>query len=428
MNANVDFDTLYRHAHAGDPEAQFQLGRHYAGHQEWNRARRIWRNAAERGHPGALTELGLLQLFGIGIPPEPTLAVGVLERAEAAGSGEAACQLALLGWSDYYVRFDAAAMAARLRAAALADFAPALRASALLLARTDGADPALGDACLARAASLGDTVSQYLWGRRLRGRGDAAGDAWLAEAARRGLPRARELLGDADPPPPQLVPAITSLPALELPCPAPAAIEVHSIDPLVETWEDVFSAEECEFMIALGEPFLQRSVTIPGDEIPGNPTTLVEHEHRTSSDHSFYTFQEDFALRWLQWRMVARLGVPLANAEHLDLLRYRPGQEYRPHRDYLPPSAPGNSARPDQPGQRVHTIFAYLADVQAGGETDFPLLGVRVVPRTGHVVHFVNLTADGQPDPRTLHAGMSVIAGVKWLGTLWTRERRMRDY
>lgn len=176
-------------------------------------------------------------------------------------------------------------------------------------------------------------------------------------------------------------------------------------------------------MVVLGEPFLQRSLTIPGNE-----KKLIEHEHRTSSDHSFYTFQEDFALRWLQWRMVSRLGVPLANAEHLDLLRYLPGQEYRPHRDYLPPSAPGNTPDPRHPGQRVHTVFAYLADVDAGGETDFPLLGVRITPKTGRVVHFVNLTADGQPDPRTLHAGMPVIAGVKWLGTLWTRQRRIRDY
>lgn len=422
MNASIDVDTLYRHAHAGDPEAQFQLGRVHAGRQEWHRARRLWRDAAERGHAGALTELGLLQLFGIGIPAEPRAAVALLERAEAAGGGEAACQLALLGWSDYYVRFDAPAMAARVRDAAVRDFPPALRAVALLIARMSGADPAAGDACLARAATLGDAVSQYLWGRRLRARSDVGADAWLAEAARRGLPRARALLGDADPAPPAPAPAVATLPALELPCPGPSSTRVHCAAPLVETWEDVYSTEECEFMIALGEPFLHRSVTIPGNE-----RKLVEHEHRTSSDHSFYTFQEDFALRWLQWRMVSKLGVPLANAEHLDLLRYLPGQEYRPHRDYLPPSAPGNSPHPDQPGQRVHTAFAYLADVDAGGETDFPLLDVRIVPRTGRVVHFVNLTAGGEPDPRTLHAGMPVIAGVKWLGTLWTRQRRIRD-
>jgi hypothetical protein len=419
MNAPLDHEQLHRRAHAGDPDAQFQLGRVHAGRQEWSRARRLWRDAADRGHAGALTELGLVQLFGIGMPPEPQAAVAMLERAEAAGSGEAACQLALLAWSDHYVRFDVDRMTARLRFAALRDFAPALRACALIYARMGDVEPSVSEHCLGRAATLGDGVSQYLLGRRLAARGDARAAAWLAAAARAGIARAGRPEGEAPPP----FDAPSTLPQPGLPCPRPSRVERHCQSPLVETWEDAYSAEECEFMIALGEPHLHRSVTIPDNE-----ARLVEHEHRTSSDHSFYTFQEDFALRWLQWRMVEPLGVPLANAEHLDLLRYLPGQEYRPHRDYLPPSAPGNSARADQPGQRVHTVFSYLADVEAGGETDFPLLDVRIVPKTGRVVHFHNLTDDGQPDPQTLHAGMPVLAGVKWLGTLWTRQRRIRDY
>jgi hypothetical protein len=46
----------------------------------------------------------------------------------------------------------------------------------------------------------------------------------------------------------------------------------------------------------------------------------------------------------------------------------------------------------------------------------------------GRAVHFHNLLPDGQPDARTLHAGMPVIEGVKWLGTLWTRQRRIREF
>jgi hypothetical protein len=76
----------------------------------------------------------------------------------------------------------------------------------------------------------------------------------------------------------------------------------------------------------------------------------------------------------------------------------------------------------------VHTVFSYLADVALGGETDFPLLGVRIQPKQGRVVHFHNLHANGMPDDRTLHAGMPVLEGTKWLATLWTRERRMRTY
>jgi len=126
--------------------------------------------------------------------------------------------------------------------------------------------------------------------------------------------------------------------------------------------------------------------------------------------------------------MVDMTGAPLANAEHTVLLRYLPGQEYRPHRDYLPPSTPGNTNAPEAPGQRVNTVFCYLNDVEEGGETSFPLQQIKIEPYRGRVVFFKNLLPNGQPDSTTLHAGMPVIRGEKWLATLWTRERRFRHY
>ena len=79
-------------------------------------------------------------------------------------------------------------------------------------------------------------------------------------------------------------------------------------------------------------------------------------------------------------------------------------------------------------GWRVHTVFAYLDEVGAGGETDFPRVRVRVSPRRGRIVHFTNLLADGTPDEDTLHAGLPVRAGEKWLATIWTRQRPYREY
>ena len=70
----------------------------------------------------------------------------------------------------------------------------------------------------------------------------------------------------------------------------------------------------------------------------------------------------------------------------------------------------------------------YLNDVEAGGETEFPLAGVRIAPVAGRAVVFDNLLADGRPDPESLHAGLPVARGEKWLATLWLRERRYRHY
>ena len=416
--------TLTERALAGDAQAQFELGRQHAGRQEWPRARRHFRAAADAGHADATTELALFALFGIGVPPDFDYAMTQLAKAESLGSGEAAYQLALLGWCGVLVPRDLERMAARLRAAAERDFPAALRAAALVYRRMDGdraSLDALADACLARATALGDPISTYLYALRRRAAGAPDAEAMMHLAAARSVRRAGQVPASTQPagpdvPPPQLVPLDLTPRALGTPT-------RHHDDPLVETIDEVYREEECEYVIALGEPYLLRSMTLHDER-----AELVASEVRRSSDHSFYTFQEDFALCWLEERMLAHLKVPITHAEPLVLLRYLPSEEYKPHRDYLPPSAPGNSPRPDQPGQRLHTVFSYLADVEDGGETEFPQLGVRIAPRRGRVVHFVNLLPNGEPDARTLHAGLPVRAGTKWLATLWTRERRYRDY
>lgn len=390
-------------------EQRYRDGRAHAARQEWARARRCLRDAAAQGHAEAMTELALFALFGIGMPIDYQAALAGLAEAERAGSGEAAHQLALMSFGGALVPYDPERVASRVRFAAERDFAPALRAMALAYRHRGGAEmSALADRCLARAAALGDAVSAELAALAAVGFDLTRRDETAAEAARlrAAAPAARFELPPAD------------FAARHV----PVATRLHD-DPLIETYDGVYSREECAYVVLLGEPHLLRSVTIDD-----GGRSLLTSDHRKSSDHSFVTFQEDLALRWLQVRMLALIAAPLANCEHLVLLRYQPGEEYRPHRDYLPPSAPGNSRRPDQPGQRLHTTFSYLADVPQGGATEFPGLGVRIAPAAGRVVHFLNLRADGSPDERTWHAGLPVEAGVKYLATLWVRERAYRAW
>jgi|APFre7841882724_1041349.scaffolds.fasta_scaffold26509_2 TPR repeat protein len=431
MSAGDPAAELLARAQAGEAEAQYQLGRQHAARQEFARARRYLRDAAAQGHADAQTELGLFALFGIGLPPDIPQALEMLGNAERAGSGEASYQLGLMAWVDSRPNFDIEQLAVRLLRAASADFAPALRALALVYARDaagDGAAAARSQACLERAAWRGDLLSVHLLahrllrqtdpGSRLRGRG------LLALAASMGGTRAAEQLGAEAVQPARLVAApMPELVAVELATAMPGGRIEHCASPLIETYEDVYSAEECEYIIAHGHCHMKQSVTMHSAT-----ASLSESDYRTSSEMAFYTFQEDFGLRWLQSRMLLPLQTPMSHAEYLTLLRYLPGQEYRPHRDYLPPSAFAPSQRSAAAGQRVHTVFCYLSDVEAGGETDFPLLGVRVQPARGRVVHFHNLLADGTPDARTLHAGLPVERGAKWLGTMWTRQRRLREY
>ena len=115
------------------------------------------------------------------------------------------------------------------------------------------------------------------------------------------------------------------------------------------------------------------------------------------------------------------LNWPLEFGEGLQILRYAPGAQYRPHYDYFDPAEPGTATILRRGGQRLATLVIYLQEPEQGGATTFPDVGLEVAPRRGTGVFF----SYEQPDSatRTLHGGAPVLAGEKWVATKWLRER-----
>ena len=67
--------------------------------------------------------------------------------------------------------------------------------------------------------------------------------------------------------------------------------------------------------------------------------------------------------------------------------------------------------------------MTFLNVPQQGGETFFKRIGVKITPRRGSLVTWNNLDARGDPNAHSLHQGMPVLAGVKYIITKWYRER-----
>ena len=72
---------------------------------------------------------------------------------------------------------------------------------------------------------------------------------------------------------------------------------------------------------------------------------------------------------------------------------------------------------------RHWTALIWLNHDYEGGQTDFPDVGVRVKGGVGDLLLFHNVTADGLPDQRMMHAGLPVTSGVKWMASRWIRGR-----
>jgi prolyl 4-hydroxylase len=69
----------------------------------------------------------------------------------------------------------------------------------------------------------------------------------------------------------------------------------------------------------------------------------------------------------------------------------------------------------------------YLNDVEEGGGTRFRRLEKTIMPEKGKAVVWNNLNSDGSVNPYTIHHGMKVRAGVKYVITKWFRERGWGD-
>lgn len=123
---------------------------------------------------------------------------------------------------------------------------------------------------------------------------------------------------------------------------------------------------------------------------------------------------------------VAARGLRLAGlqrAEDLQIVRYEPGEEFKPHLDAFDPSTDAGQREIAAYGgqQREATVLIYLSGPKKGGETVFPRLGLKVKPIMGAALFWKNILPSGEVDPYTLHAGSPVVSGVKYAANLWMR-------
>ena len=119
------------------------------------------------------------------------------------------------------------------------------------------------------------------------------------------------------------------------------------------------------------------------------------------------------------------LGIDAAFGEPIQGQRYAPGQEFKPHTDTFEPGRADYFEHCAEAGNRTWTAMVYLNDVEAGGATRFKALGKTIQPERGKLLAWNNLLADGVPNPATLHQGMKVRSGTKYILTKWWRERAL---
>jgi prolyl 4-hydroxylase len=194
----------------------------------------------------------------------------------------------------------------------------------------------------------------------------------------------------------------------------PVQVALTMRNPRVVVFHHLLTDEECEALIEQARPRLARSETIEyatgGNEVNAART----------SQGMFFSRGESPLVARIEARIAALVRWPVNRGEGIQILRYGPGAEYRPHFDYFDPAMPGTAAVLRRGGQRVGTLVMYLRAPERGGSTVFPDVALDVAPVRGSGVFF----SYDRPHAgtRTLHGGSPVLEGEKWVATKWLRE------
>ena len=129
------------------------------------------------------------------------------------------------------------------------------------------------------------------------------------------------------------------------------------------------------------------------------------------------------AVRELEAMLTELSGIDPTHGEPLQGQRYAVGQEFKAHTDYFTPGGPDWEQFCSISGQRTWTFMIYLNDVDAGGATRFKAVGKTFQPEAGKLLCWNNRRPDLSENPNTLHHGMKVRKGTKYVITKWYRER-----
>uniref|UniRef100_A0A6C0LXX5 Fe2OG dioxygenase domain-containing protein n=1 Tax=viral metagenome TaxID=1070528 RepID=A0A6C0LXX5_9ZZZZ len=125
----------------------------------------------------------------------------------------------------------------------------------------------------------------------------------------------------------------------------------------------------------------------------------------------------------LEYRMGKILGINPNYSEGIQVQKYTAGQQFKHHHDWFGKDEQGYENIVKNQGNRSWTFMVYLNTTPKGGETEIVSIGKKFKPIRGKALIWNNLNKDGSGNFDTLHAGVPIIEGEKYIITKWFREK-----
>lgn len=187
-------------------------------------------------------------------------------------------------------------------------------------------------------------------------------------------------------------------------------------DPVIYVFDNFIAEEEIVSIVDTARSKMQRaqvSFQHGGGESDG----------RTGSNCWVDLFHNP-TIAGLSKRVSELVGIPLQNAESLQVIHYGVAQQYQAHFDAWDWGTEAGERCMARGGQRLVTCLLYFNDVEEGGGTAFPELDLEVRAKRGRMVLFHNVhPGTNEKHKSSLHGGLPVEKGEKWACNFWFRER-----
>lgn len=192
---------------------------------------------------------------------------------------------------------------------------------------------------------------------------------------------------------------------------------VLSQSPKVRLVREFAPAAICDWLISRAHGRLRPGLTYDG-------TSKIEQvdPHRTCSDYQFDILNADLVVQLVRERIAAVTRLPTVVMEPPRIFHYAIGEDIKAHFDRLSDGLSGYGTSQYR-GDRIATFLLYLNDNYDGGELAFPKTKFQAKGAKGDAIYFAHVDDEGRQDPLSLHAGLMITRGEKWVMSQWIHDR-----
>jgi len=185
--------------------------------------------------------------------------------------------------------------------------------------------------------------------------------------------------------------------------------------PMLQEFDNQLTKQECDQLINMSQGKMREAGVLGS----------ANDNYRTA-ENTWINETNDLTLK-IKNIVLHKTKLPHENQELIHVVKYNVGGEYKPHHDFFHPNTDYYDAVTKVGGQRAYSCLFYLNDTFEGGETDFPKLEQKVKPKQGKLVMWKNTELDGTLNHDSLHAGLPVTKGEKWICIVWVRQKSLRN-